>query len=130
MDRRNKTTITCSVCNGQKYVNVLYLQKKCLFCNDEYHNVRLENTIYRYSYCITPCPFCKSVCVLESMETCTITCPLCMGTGTRTWIDKMVRPYKKKRFEEYIYNIVVESCKEKQTNAQERIMEKIINKNK
>jgi hypothetical protein len=43
------------------------------------------------------------------METVIIKCPLCIGTGTRTWIDKMIRPYNKKRMEENIYRTVVES---------------------
>lgn len=100
-------TRPCSVCTGKGQVTVLHLEKKCLNCGNQYHKINLDNTIYTYSSCTSKCPFCESICVIESMETVIIECPLCIGTGTRTWIDKMIRPYNKKRMENHIYETVV-----------------------
>ena len=109
MGGHNDTNRPCSLCEGRGRVNVLHLQKKCLNCGNQYHKTNLDNTIYTYSSYTSKCHFCESICVIESMETVIIKCPLCIGTGTRTWIDKMIRPYNKKRMEENIYRTVVES---------------------
>jgi len=100
-------TRPCSVCEGRGQVNVLHLQKRCLNCKNEYHTTTLNNQIYAYSSCVSQCEFCKTVFVIESMGTVRMTCPLCIGSGTRTWIDKMIRPYNKKRMEQDIYKTVV-----------------------
>jgi len=46
------------------------------------------------------------------MESVIASCSYCLGTGIRTWIDKMVRPYKKSRLEDELYRIVVGSDEE------------------
>jgi hypothetical protein len=41
------------------------------------------------------------------MESVVVSCPHCLGTGTRTWIDKIVRPYNKSRLENELFRIIV-----------------------
>lgn len=106
MGRQSYSPSPCSVCSGEGQVSVLHTKKQCLFCNDEYHAVRLDNQHYFYSATFSNCPFCKSVCVIESMETIIVTCPLCLGRGTRTWVDKMIRPYNKSRMERDLIRLV------------------------
>ena len=108
MGGHDDKTRPCSVCRGKGAVNVLHMQKECLNCHNKYHAVRLDNQIVRYSHSIQKCYFCTSVCVVESMVSVIIDCPLCLGTGTRTWIDKIVRPYKNKNFERRLLEVVTQ----------------------
>ena len=112
MDRQNFETRSCSVCRGQGAIRVLHSKKECLICNNKYHSVILNNQKFFYSSNVSMCNHCQLVYVIDSMESVIASCSYCLGTGIRTWIDKMVRPYKKSRLEDELYRIVVGSDEE------------------
>ena len=105
--RHNKTIRRCSSCNGNGVVNVLHTLRECLNFRNSYHTVRVDNQIFKFHSSIGECEFCKTVCVLTSMETVCVDCPICLGTGSRTWVDKIMRPYKKENFEQRIRDMVI-----------------------
>jgi len=49
-----------------------------------------------------------AVSVIEEMESVLVYCSNCSGTGVRTWVDKIIRPYKRSRFENELLRTVLQ----------------------
>ena len=107
MGGHNDTTRTCSVCRGQGVLRALHSKRECLICDNKYESVTLNNQKFFYTSSTSMCNLCQSVCVIDSMESVVVSCPHCLGTGVRTWIDKMIRPYNKSRLENELFRIIV-----------------------
>ena len=110
MGRQNTSSRKCSVCGGKGVLNILHTKRRCLNCYNEYDGIRIDKdrVIYPLSVTRSKCHFCMAVSVIEEMESVLVYCSNCSGTGVRTWVDKIIRPYKRSRFENELLRTVLQ----------------------
>lgn len=95
------------MCEGTGAIKIFHTQKICLHCNEIINKASHWNHVVKRVYSLgNVCKFCKTLSSTTSMKTVMMDCPLCQGTGSRTWIDIMMRPYKKANIERQILDMV------------------------